>query len=450
MSAYLRKCIDIAPSAIVTPGAINDYRILRTLPWWEPLRATTSHIRLWADWPSVQPERGKPVGVGIGDRSNAADSLAALDGQVKAATEDGLQVILLPYRYPLWTNGTEGIVSGSVADDRYMPEDRVASVTQYREWVAGRRPMRPTFKAFRYRTPLDGFGLASEWARYVRYLWDRYVVQAPQYGRAAYFEVVNEPNLQLFPLRSAIDSEDVYERFGFAGTESVLAPAVAEMMLTMDSIARSHDLAAPCLAPSTSDTDTETSPRTITIAHRSEKTDTELTLVEPLLQELSRRGFAGGEHWIWSFHNYLDVERGERRVPYLRAALTAGGWNGRRLDGGPEVYCTEGGARLNALNSAATGRFRRALGRALTPDEQRFYQGQVITESLSRHHYAKGLGAGVGMLTQYLTFTDPGSDSGLLEAAGIGGAPRPALAAWNAVPEYLAPVASRADWAPQL
>jgi hypothetical protein len=452
MSTYLRKCLDIAPSAILDPGVFNDYRILRLLPWWPALRATTSHIRILADWPSVQPELGKPVGVGTTERNpprNAADCLAALDGQIKAATDDGMQVIVMPYRYPRWTNGTSGLVNGSQQDNDFFPQDRVARLTLYQNWREG-RTARPAYRDHFYGMPLDGFGPDSEWARYVRWLWDRYVAQAPKYGRAAYFEVVNEPNLQIWPQHSTIETDNVYERFGIEGTSLVVVPAVAEMMVTMDGIAREYGATVPCLAGSTSDTDVEINPRTTTIAHRSKYTTTQQTLVEPLLEELRARGFAGGDHWIWSYHNYSDVERAESHVSYLRQALVAGGWNGRRLDGGPELYCTEGGARLTGLNSATTGRFRLALGRALTPQEQRFYQGQVITESLSRHHYSKGVGAGVGMLTQYLTYSDANFDSGLLDTLGSGGAERPALAAWSAVPEYLAPVAPRTDWAVQL
>lgn len=446
MSTYLRKCIDIAPSGVVTPGAVNDYRTLREQWWWPALRATTSHIRLWADWPSLQPERGKPVGVGVGDRSNAADSLAALDAQVKAATDDGLDVVLLPYRYPLWTNGTEGIVAGSQQDSDFFPEDRVPRLSLYRDWVEGRTTVRPTYRDIHYRMPLEGHGDGSAWATYVRWLWDRYVAQAPRYGRAAYFEAVNEPNLQIWPQRSAIASDDVYERFSIDGTELVVIPAVAEMMLTIDAVARAHDRAATCLAPSTSDTDVELNPRTTTIAHRSEYTSATQTFVESLLDELSRRGFAGGEHWVCSYHNYSDFERAQAHVVYLRRALAAGDWNGRRLDGGPMVYCTEGGCRLSGVNSR-TGRFRRILGRALTADEQRFYQGQVVTEALLRHHKAKGVGKGVGMLTQYTTFADPNFDDGLLEAARNGGAPRPALTAWCAVSEFPVPVVPRPDGA---
>ena len=72
----------------------------------------------------------------------------------------------------------------------------------------------------------------------------------------------------------------------------------------------------------------------------------------------------------------------------------------------------------------------------------------MITEALSRHHYAKGAGAGVGMLTQYTTYAD-GFNSGVLEARAPE-APRPALKAWSDVPEYVAAPVQRAAWRPQL
>ena len=85
----------------------------------------------------------------------------------------------------------------------------------------------------------------------------------------------------------------------------------------------------------------------------------------------------------------------------------------------------------------------------MTDDERKHYQGLVITESLSRHHYAKGAGAGVGMLTQYTTYAD-GFNSGVLDAHVAGGTPRPALKSWCDVPEYFAAPVQRAAWRPQL
>jgi hypothetical protein len=136
MSTYLRKCIDIAPTAVIRPqsGTAFDYRTLRQQPWWPALRATTSHLRLWADWPAIQPEAGLPPGQGREPGPVSADGaagLAVLDGQIKSANEDGMHVIVLPYRYPNWANGTLGVVAGGPEDSDLAPWDRVARVRQY-------------------------------------------------------------------------------------------------------------------------------------------------------------------------------------------------------------------------------------------------------------------------------------------------------------------------------
>ena len=44
--------------------------------------------------------------------------------------------------------------------------------------------------------PPDGFGPDSKWCAFVTWLWNRYA------DRLAAFEVVNEPNGQLWPQRS--------------------------------------------------------------------------------------------------------------------------------------------------------------------------------------------------------------------------------------------------------
>src|SRR5688500_1249845 len=117
MSSYLRKCIDIAPTAVVTPGPFvaNDYRNLRRHTWWTALRETTRWLRLWADWPSGQLVAAHPPV----DVEKAAESLSALDAQIDAAHADGMQIILMPYRYPKWSNETEGRVYGNPEDDLF-------------------------------------------------------------------------------------------------------------------------------------------------------------------------------------------------------------------------------------------------------------------------------------------------------------------------------------------
>ena len=57
MSTVLQKCIDITPNGVRQPWSLQDYRLIRVQPWWPKLRATTSWLRLWADWPTLQPQR---------------------------------------------------------------------------------------------------------------------------------------------------------------------------------------------------------------------------------------------------------------------------------------------------------------------------------------------------------------------------------------------------------
>jgi hypothetical protein len=417
MSTYMRKCIDIAPTAVINPerNPANDYTKLVQQPWWPPLRATTTHARFWADWPSLQPVAGTPP------------NAALLDAQVDAALADGMKIIMVPYRYPMWTNGTEGIVVGSETDNSFFPWDRVVRLAQYMEWRAGLR-LRPGFKAFQYRMPLDGFGPDSQWGRYVAWLWDRYA------DRLEAFEVVNEPNGQLWPQRSQVETEDFDTRWS-DGAAIVTAPAVAEMMLTVDGLARDHAKPPLLLAPSCSDSLT-VAPRTTTLT---------LDFAAALLDALEARGFRADERWIWAYHNYVDVEQRRQQVVALRALLAERGWAGRRLDGGPELWATEGGCRLAAM----TTRFGLP---ATAPGDaaRREHQALVLREALARHHYAKGAGAGVGMFTQYTTYADPGFDDGLLEPfAGIA-VPRPSLGVWCETPEFHAAPAQRAAWRPQL
>jgi hypothetical protein len=434
MSTYLRKCIDIAPTGVITPVPLkpNDYRALRETTWWPMLRATTSHLRLWADWPSLQPAANEDPGTA----GKALESLTALDAQVDAALADGMKLVMLPYRYPRWSNGTEGLTT-TLADATFEPWDRHARYLQYIDYLEGRRPDQ-AWKNLQYRMPGDGFGPSSAWGRFVSWLWERYA------DRLAAFEVVNEPNLQIWPQRSPVQTDVLSERWGTTGTDLVITPAVAEMMITVDGLARRHP-GPVLLAPSTSDSDVATVPRSTTISHANPYAMSTDPFVESLLGHLDARGFVADDRWVWSFHNYADVERKQQHVVHLRRLLAERRWAGRRLDGGPELWCTEGGCRINAMVT----RFLPVLGRNATVAEQKAYQGQVLAEGFARHHYAKGAGAGVGMLTQYLTYSDVNFESGLLDTVAAGGAARPAFYAWCDMPEYVAPPAPRAAWRPQ-
>ncbi len=341
----LRRGIDLTPNGVIRPGTPQDYRALRAQPWSAPLIARASHIRFWADWPALQP-----TPAALDDPANPGrPSLEALDAQVDAARADGLEVILMPYRYPQWVNGATAVV------DKAAPS---------------------------YVLPAGGHGPYSPWAAFVEALWDRYA------GRMTHFEVVNEPNLQLRP-------------------QAGLAERVAVMLTTVDAVARRHDLAATCLAPSCSDARVEA----------SERFTPQPAFADTLLRALDAAGFAGGDHWIWSLHDYNETESGGGGIDALRAQL-ADRWRGARApDGGPLLYATEGGVRIGFVQKRLGG----SPPRAAVLEEQ----ARLIGAALQRAARTPGL----GLHTQYTVQADPRYDCGLREADG---APRPAFAAYVA------------------
>ena len=323
---------------------LQDYTALRVQPWAPPLIARATHVRFWVDWPYVQPDGA----IALADPANPGlPHLRALDAQVDAVVADGLKAILMPWRYPSWVTHTEVHFHGK------SPE---------------------------WRMPRSGHGPDSHWARFVEELWLRYSC------RMACFEVVNEPNLQLWP------QEDVAER-------------VAGMITTVDAIARRHEEQVTCLAPSISDAESD---RPFMITEQRPFT-------AALLDALDRRGFQGGERWVWSFHNYNDAELGGDRVSDMRAQLGAR-WRGRRADdGGPLVYATEGGVRLIGV--------RRRFGTTFSPERQRAEQAALLAAAIERYERTPG----VGLFTQYTVTAEPGYDCGLREADG---AARPAFRAF--------------------
>jgi len=341
----MARGFDLRPSGVRWPGVVEDYREFRKQPWAPPLIARASLIRFWADWPVLQPEPTPledPANPGYGH-------LVALDGQIDAARADGLDVIVMPYRYPLWVTGA----------------------TRWRWGVAEQ-----------YQLPGSGHGPYSPWAAFCEGLWHRYA------GRMTHFEVVNEPNLQLRP-------------------QAGVAERVAVMLTTVDAVARRHDLAATCLAPSCSDARVDA----------SERFTPQDAFADRLLRALDAAGFAGGAHWIWSLHDYNETESGGGGIDALRAQL-AGRWRGARApDGGPLLYATEGGVRLGFVEKRLGGNPPR--GAVLEE------QARLITAALARAART----AGLGLHTQYTVQADPNYDCGLRET---GGAARPAFAAYVA------------------
>ena len=389
-----RKILDIGPGGVIDPGSAQDLRRAGNVGRF--IDTGTRWIRMWADWPSLQPHPGfAPDDPGSPGRGR----LRALDEQVALARAVGLRVILMPYRFPAWVNGTSALTRapGSEAEVSYRRADRMERTAWERYVAAGRDARRydPPRRALEYELPEDPYGPRSAWAGFFSFLYARYA------GRVEGFELVNEPNLQLWPQQAPAAGADP-----FAPGEPRIAREVARLMLTAQRISARHAHAAMLLAPSISDTDQPSSRRYT----RDEE------FVPALLDELAAIGYLPHSRQAWSHHNYTDVER--RRVPprvqVLRSQL-AGRWSGHAAGAAPTVFVTEGGARLSRMPE-------------LYPDED---PREAQAECLRRAYDAAG--PGVAMFAQYLLYADPNFDCGLIDPYPSGRR-RPAYAAWKALP----------------
>jgi hypothetical protein len=417
MSFHLAKGIDITPNGLITPGSLQDYRVLRQQPWFPSVLASCSHLRLWVDWPNLQPSPDFAPGDPKGPNYL---KFAGFDEQIRLAKSDGLKVILMPYRYPRWLNGTAGL--GGEAALLFEPQDRVRENTWF-SWYERRNrvppPDPPGMKAFEYRLPADGHTPDSRWGGYVAMIFERWILP----GLADYIEVVNEPNGQLWPLRGpSANAGDIHGRFDVEGSEMTVHKAVAEMITTVEHYRRHYGSSVTCLAPGVSDSGTQ-APRLVSIAVDTPYGRTEDPFVPRLLAELDRTGFKGGPHWIWSYHNYGDQERATDRVQYLRRVLREGGWPGLHRDGGPALFATEGGVRLSVMSSL----YRAALGRTPTRAEQLALQAAHMERAFHMHRRNTGNGAGVMLFTQYTLTADTNFDTALRE---FGGQFRPSFDTW--------------------
>jgi hypothetical protein len=401
----LLKIVDLGAGATVNPGSANDLRVGENRAL---LAASgTNAVRLWADWPSLQPDPAiapdDPAGPG-------APYLAALDEQIAAANADGLRVVLLLYRFPTWANGTEALaaVRGTDAEISYAYPDRIAPANWQRYLDGGRDPavFTPSRRALEFATPAEGCGPGTAWARMFAFLHERYRPDRASGPRADAFELVNEPNFQLWPQRAPSPTADV-----FALGPVVAQRTIAEMMASARAVSAAAGHPALILTPSFADSDQ--GGRTVT--HYDE-------LTVALLDELQATAAVPGPNEAWAHHNYTDLEGrvAETKTQALRSLL-AGRWTGLSDPSGPVVFITEGGVRLSRM-------------RALFPNEDpRAAQATSMAIGLLRHGRDDGAGAGVWMLAQYTIHADPAFDAGLLEP-WPSGVRRPVFDVWSAAP----------------
>ncbi|MBD0373166.1 MAG: hypothetical protein ICV60_20160 [Pyrinomonadaceae bacterium] len=267
----------------------------------------TGYVKLWVDWPALQldPEidlfnEAAPKYI---EKDNSTDNppavlLKGLDDQIKEARRNGLKVILtMDHRYPLWITNES------------LPKDVKNEIKKFIN------------KLDPYNRVPDRLGVDSAWGKWMKFLVRRYGLtqlkkESNRTGPAGeaidcntnfnnevckdylryvdFLEVVNEPNSALWP----------------QGTDKnpFMAKRVARMFKTAQQVVRDNSepgtIALKLAGPATSDTLRDDA--RITSYQRFTK---------DLLRELGEIAFKADGNFVWSHHNYLDVEEQRNCAP---------------------------------------------------------------------------------------------------------------------------------------
>lgn len=372
--SQLYKCVSLGAQGMIEPGSPQDYRNNRAFF----AETGTQWVRMWADWPTLQPGPGDPV------RASPSgfywDNLTA---QIEAAKSDGLKVILVAYRFPLRTNA------------------------QRRASSASQRPNRGDADWFCFPDFLD---VNSEWGQWIDLLAERYGANGPG-PQIDMLEFINEPNGQCWP-------QGVFGQISTAdgtviGDCSLSACLVAQMFATCRIIhkgnnnevlmgGRTEPYPFDFLGPGTDD-------HKGTDGNRQDYLNfTRVCAVLVPAFTTSTRGLR------WSHHNYTDVTydqglnstapdasnkaqgRQVNRAAAVRAAVS--GQFG-------EVWLTEGGVQREKLKRAPWN---------VPAGNVDAKQADLINRSWNRmSNDTPGEGAGIVMSTQYLYYSSPQFDSGI-------------------------------------
>ena len=322
-----------------------------------------------------------------------ARRLQALDEQIRLANAHGIRVVLMPYRFPTWANGTAALSARKRLrrGDRLPPRGADAGASGARYERGG-----PDARVYSPRRRALGTGSCSTIPTSATGAWPFFDVR---YGRASAdaFELVNEPNLQLWPQRG----------IARARSRGCSRPRRGSRR------ARALDAAARAVRSAT------TTRRRAACYTRCDE------FVPALLDELAAIGYLPHSRpgvVASQLHRRRAAPDGDGHAG-ASAALLAGRWAGYAEGAAPTVFVTEGGARLSRMP-------------ALYPDEEpRRAQAKCLRDAWALHRREDGAGAGVAMFAQYLLYADPNFDCGLLDPYPST-VKRPAYAAWKAFPAY--------------
>jgi hypothetical protein len=383
-AAGLRKCV--AMDSLNNGGDVEDLRVNGNLQ--KLLALGTRWVRIWMRWDKAQlyPPAFLPMteldgplndaiicGSGCGFRY-----IQTIDEQIALARAVGLNVILTTWFFPRWANDTADKPPDWAREDRGSATDPLDRL-----------------KPLEWRIPIGQLGTTGHYGRWLGWLMDRY----GSYGRNLVLEIVNEPNGQQWPQQGPSGSADPFEP-----GEPTVGSQVAEMIATARALSAERGHPIGIAAPALSDR-----------ARPGDRLFTPLeTAVPETLAALDELGFPPTAGFVWSHHNYFDIEHdlpSPTRAELLRELLR-GRWRGRGGPGDPRVWLTEGGARLGSAEVSDLAK-----------------QAELLAASWARMTAAEG----VEMFSNYLMYADPVANSGLCEADG---APRPVWNVFRGFPSF--------------
>lgn len=421
------------PNPAFYPNAKPNIEILR--------ESGTGWVRLWVDWPVLQPTHDFSFGDLYND-PRTQPFIENLDAQIVFARQNNLRVILVVnHRFPLWSNGTPDQQCPSSCDletdpDRKQECQKQCGTINDPNWIRLKldKPRNPFG-----RVPAD-LGVDSPWGKWINFLVRRYGYSAEtelSQHYVDYLEVVNEPNLTMWPQwrdDRVGNRDNIKDRLLIANNVAQMFRTAQEIVSRRNGepgvINSQHSTTIKLAGPATSDlrdpkTDAPGDPlekkdkrKSIRVVQTGYDTFTRELLVQ--LRNVPR--FNPKSYFTWSQHNYGDIEKSRRESPvfdakvqtledpqgktnavaWVRELLRVGTGKGRanRWTGWPDaehpgLIVTEGGARLSAVGSEAE-------------------QAKLVVDNFNLMLSDNGrLRAGIGLFTQYLTYSDVCFDSGL-------------------------------------
>jgi hypothetical protein len=338
MAAGIRKCLDLGP---LDDGGDQDGNLHNAAIVQRMLETRTRWVRIWIRWPKAQ----------LGPGHFEWGYIGLIDQQIAIAKAHGLGVVLVNWEFPRWANGTANVNPNTYA-------------------VADRDQGGGNLKSLEQGVPSGQLGVNGYWGQWINFLINRY----RGYSCGIVLEIMNEPNFQWWPQRDANNSIISHLK-------------AAEMMHTAAQINAWYGNPIPLAAPAISDT-----------RRASDRRWTRYSDFIPMMrQALQSYNFRGNSMFMWSHHNYADVETASTAAWALTRNTLAGwwlGWSQTNANGSnPGIWITEGGCRLNEAGGNSTTQANRVWN---------MYQTMVGAP-------------GAAMFTNYLLHTATSYNTGVLE-----------------------------------